>query len=114
MPNDTGGLCLPEGCLFGTTSTLSPVLLNDTVRRSFAYHKLPRQLLKLCVLKLDGSFFGHKLINDKAYIRLFGIKDGDQLKFVQHLSVNCEREKRRVTRHRSFNPYDHEHVMPWN
>ncbi|EXC33715.1 hypothetical protein L484_008959 [Morus notabilis] len=57
MPNDIAGQRLPEGCLIGTASTLSPVLLNDTVRRSFAYHKLPQQLLKLSVLKLDGSFF---------------------------------------------------------
>ncbi|PON99840.1 Ubiquitin-related domain containing protein [Trema orientale] len=137
------GLPLPEGC---------PLLLNDALRRSlFAYHRLPQQLLKLSILKLDGSFFevqvpktatvaelkkaveglfsqqpedkeikiswshvwgnfclcykGQKLINDKAYIRLLGIKDGDQLHFVQHLWIKYEREKRRVTKHRSFSGY---------
>ncbi|XP_042491612.1 uncharacterized protein LOC122071336 [Macadamia integrifolia] len=34
------------------------------------------------------SFEGQKLVNDKAYIRSFGIKDGDQLCFIRHLSVN--------------------------
>lgn len=27
-------------------------------RRSFSYHRLPRQLLRLSVLKLDGTSFG--------------------------------------------------------
>lgn len=103
-------------------------------RLSFSYHKLPPQLIKLCVVKLDSSSFdvqvngnatvgelkeaiedvfikspehgarpiswshvwGHfclcyedqKLINDKDYIRNFGIKDGDKLHFIRHLSIN--------------------------
>ncbi|KAI3521220.1 hypothetical protein L1887_10681 [Cichorium endivia] len=100
---------------------------------SFSYQKLPKQLLKLSVLKLDGSSFGvevsmnatvadlklaleeffqllpteercivswshvwghfclcyegQKLLNDKAYIRRLGIKDGDQIKFVRHVTI---------------------------
>ncbi|XP_002517655.2 uncharacterized protein LOC8282356 isoform X1 [Ricinus communis] len=104
------------------------------VVRRYSYLKLPQQLLKLTVLKLDGSSFdvnigrnatvaelkqaveeifssspeeghdkiswslvwGHfclsyenqKLINDKVCIRNFGIKDGDQLQFIRHMSIN--------------------------
>ncbi|KAF3453737.1 hypothetical protein FNV43_RR04178 [Rhamnella rubrinervis] len=32
------------------------------------------------------SYKGQKLIDDKKYIRFIGIKDDDQLQFVQHLS----------------------------
>ncbi|KAK9947519.1 hypothetical protein M0R45_003139 [Rubus argutus] len=40
---------------------------------------------------------GEKLLDYKAYIRLIGIKDGDQLCFVRHRSVKySEREKRRA------------------
>ncbi|KAG2718812.1 hypothetical protein I3843_03G230300 [Carya illinoinensis] len=31
---------------------------------------------------------GQKLVDDKAYIRLYGIKDEDQIYFVRHLSIN--------------------------
>ncbi|KAL6221658.1 hypothetical protein ACLB2K_005054 [Fragaria x ananassa] len=31
---------------------------------------------------------GKKLLDYKAYIRVIGIKDGDQLRFVRHLSAN--------------------------
>ncbi|XP_043701730.1 uncharacterized protein LOC122652122 [Telopea speciosissima] len=34
------------------------------------------------------SFEDQKLVNDKAYIRSFGINDGDQLCFIRHLSIN--------------------------
>ncbi|BFG40135.1 hypothetical protein CerSpe_264090 [Prunus speciosa] len=40
---------------------------------------------------------GQKLLDYKAYIRLFGIKDGDQICFVRHASIKYEgREKRRI------------------
>ncbi|CAL9127469.1 uncharacterized protein LOC135642601 [Musa acuminata AAA Group] len=102
---------------------------------SFSYFRLPTDpLLRLSVLKLDGSSFdvqiaktacvgelkeaieelfsqpskdgsciiswshvwGHfclsyneyTLTNDKACLRNFGIKDGDQLHFIRHLSLN--------------------------
>ncbi|KAG2713334.1 hypothetical protein I3760_04G172300 [Carya illinoinensis] len=35
---------------------------------------------------------GQKLVDDKAYIRLYGIKDEDQLYFVRHLSINDQEE----------------------
>ncbi|CAK9164886.1 unnamed protein product [Ilex paraguariensis] len=38
---------------------------------------------------------GQKLVNDKAYIQSFGIKDGDQLKFIRHMSINYRPEKQR-------------------
>uniref|UniRef100_A0A5B7C3J6 SNRNP25 ubiquitin-like domain-containing protein n=1 Tax=Davidia involucrata TaxID=16924 RepID=A0A5B7C3J6_DAVIN len=119
---------------------LAPLSLNNALfPRSFSYHKLPPQLLKLSVLKLDGSSFdvhiarsatvselkiaveeifslspredqgkiswshvwghfclcyeGQKLVNDKAYIQTLGIKDGDQLQFVRHMSINYRPEK---------------------
>ncbi|XP_077236694.1 uncharacterized protein LOC143878276 [Tasmannia lanceolata] len=121
---------------WGFVSPFSPI--NNGVphnnRQISSYHKLPQQLLKLSVLKLDGSSFdvqvartasvmelkqaveevfsqspkegegkiswshvwghfclcyeGNKLVNDKASLRTFGIKDGDQLKFIRHLSIN--------------------------
>ncbi|XP_022998358.1 uncharacterized protein LOC111493024 [Cucurbita maxima] len=37
---------------------------------------------------------GEKLIDDKAYIRVVGIKDGDQLQFIRHMSINCLPMKR--------------------
>ncbi|TQD71642.1 hypothetical protein C1H46_042825 [Malus baccata] len=39
---------------------------------------------------------GQKLLDYKALIRLFGIKDGDKIFFVQHASIKYEREKRRI------------------
>ncbi|XAR50539.1 hypothetical protein NMG60_11004889 [Bertholletia excelsa] len=117
---------------------LDPLCLGGL--RSLSYHKLPQQLLKLSILKLDGSSFdifvarnatvaelkeaieevfslpqddgegkiswshiwGHfclcyddqKLINDKVHIRNFGVKDGDQLKFIQHMTINYRPVKR--------------------
>ncbi|KAH7547415.1 hypothetical protein FEM48_Zijuj01G0307400 [Ziziphus jujuba var. spinosa] len=119
---------------------LAPLTLNDNVgdgnvRNYSSYQKLPQlHLLKLSVLKLDGSAFevlvarnatiselkqaieevftsvskeeghgiawslvwghfclcyeGHKLINDKSYIRNYGIKEGDQLQFIRHMCIN--------------------------
>nr|CAD1831749.1 unnamed protein product [Ananas comosus var. bracteatus] len=110
-------------------------------RSSFSYHRLPEPLLRLSVLKLDGSSFdvrvagtaavwelkvaiedifsrasddgewniswchvwGHfclcykdrKLTDEKAFLRSFGIKDGDQLHFVRHLTINYNPRKRR-------------------
>ncbi|XP_059642652.1 uncharacterized protein LOC132284559 [Cornus florida] len=109
--------------------------------RSFSYHKLPQQHLKLSVFKLDGSSFdvhisrnatvaelkvaveglftsspregqekiswshvwghfclcheGQKLVNEKANIRNLGIKDGDQLQFIRHMSINYKIAKQR-------------------
>lgn len=37
---------------------------------------------------------GEKLIDDKTCIRVFGIKDGDQLQFLRHMSINCLPMKR--------------------
>ncbi|KAL4584563.1 hypothetical protein LXL04_009166 [Taraxacum kok-saghyz] len=114
---------------------------------SFSYHKLPKQLLKLSVLKLDGSSFGvevsmnatvadlklvlekffrflpkeerrivswshvwghfclcykgKKLLNDKAYIRRLGIKDGDQIKFVRHVTINYRPARQQMIKNQS-------------
>ncbi|XP_023750568.1 uncharacterized protein LOC111898912 [Lactuca sativa] len=116
-------------------------------RLSFSYHKLPKQLLKLSVLKLDGSSFGvevsmnatvadlklvleeffrflpkekrcivswshvwghfclcykgQKLLNDKAYIRRLGIKDGDQIKFVRHVTINYRPTRQQMIKNQS-------------
>ncbi|KAL3819192.1 hypothetical protein ACJIZ3_005097 [Penstemon smallii] len=101
--------------------------------KRLTYQKLPEQLLKLSVLKLDGSSFsfqvarnatigmlklaieeefslslshegkilwplvwrhfclsygGQKLISEKDSIQRYGIKDGDQLQFIQHLRID--------------------------
>ncbi|XP_022153473.1 U11/U12 small nuclear ribonucleoprotein 25 kDa protein isoform X2 [Momordica charantia] len=37
---------------------------------------------------------GQNLIDDKACIRVFGIKDGDQLQFIRHMSISCLPVKR--------------------
>ncbi|KAJ8500102.1 hypothetical protein OPV22_010654 [Ensete ventricosum] len=111
-------------------------------RRSITYCRLPEQLLRLSVLKLDGSTFEvevartasvvelkmeiegifsespdeggcsiswshvwghfclcykeHKLIDDGAYLRAFGIRDGDELHFTRHLSLNHNANRRRL------------------
>ncbi|CAL9071099.1 unnamed protein product [Musa textilis] len=33
-------------------------------------------------------YYEHRLTDDKAYLRSFGIKDGDQLHFIRHLSLD--------------------------
>lgn len=113
--------------------------LNDDVSR---YQKLPQlQLLKLSVLKLDGSVFevrvgksatvaelkraieevfrsppkegqdkiswslawghfclcyeGQKLINDKSTLGNYGIKEGDQLQFIRHMTLDHSPLKQR-------------------
>ncbi|XVF26552.1 hypothetical protein REPUB_Repub14bG0027100 [Reevesia pubescens] len=45
------------------------------------------------------SFEGQKLVNNKACLRNFGIKDGDQLQFTRHMSVNQSPLKRRLKHH---------------
>ncbi|KAJ0007154.1 hypothetical protein Pint_30146 [Pistacia integerrima] len=40
------------------------------------------------------SYEGQKLVNDKARIQDFRIKDGDQLQFVRHMSINYLHSKR--------------------
>ncbi|XP_022144848.1 U11/U12 small nuclear ribonucleoprotein 25 kDa protein-like [Momordica charantia] len=120
----------PESCF---CTSLSPRLRSNSFRRSLSYQRLPPQLLRLSVLKLDGSSFevqvarkatvadlrdavesvfcqimmnkedtkiswphvwGHfclcykhfKLINDKSHIKHFGIRDGEQLHFVNRVA----------------------------
>jgi len=48
---------------------------------------------------------GQKLIDDKASVRFFGIKDEDELRFVRHLSINDgqEQEERPVLKQPSAN-----------
>ncbi|XWS11785.1 hypothetical protein CRYUN_Cryun37aG0030400 [Craigia yunnanensis] len=45
------------------------------------------------------SYEGQKLVNNKACLRNFGIKDGDQLQFIRHMSVNQSPIKRRLRHH---------------
>ncbi|KAA0050134.1 U11/U12 small nuclear ribonucleoprotein 25 kDa protein-like isoform X2 [Cucumis melo var. makuwa] len=115
---------VPDSCC------ISPRFHTNSFRRSLRYNRLPPQLLRLSVLKLDGSSFevqvertatvaavrdavesvfcemsmnkedfniswphvwGHfclcykhfKLMDDKSRIQHFGIRDGDQLHFVE-------------------------------
>ncbi|XP_050231094.1 uncharacterized protein LOC126680089 [Mercurialis annua] len=139
---------LPERRCFSTLSLNEDEegdsdVVNENSRlvvRKYSYFKLPQQLFKLNVLKLDGSSFdvnigrnatvaelklavektfssspeegcqdkiswvhvwGHfclsyqnqKLLNDKACIRDFGIKDGDQLQFVRHMSIRYPKSR---------------------
>ncbi|WJZ98155.1 hypothetical protein VitviT2T_016704 [Vitis vinifera] len=46
-----------EACMCGIASSSSPQPEDCGIRKSFAYQKLPQQLLRLSVLKLDGSCF---------------------------------------------------------
>ncbi|BBH08515.1 Ubiquitin-like superfamily protein [Prunus dulcis] len=105
-----------SACTLCVPASISPGrLLSASVGKNHAYQKLPQQPLKLFVIKLDGSSFevevsntatvaelkeavkGQKLLDYKAYIRLFGIKDGDQICFVRHVSIKYEgRVKRRI------------------
>ncbi|KAF6158209.1 hypothetical protein GIB67_015003 [Kingdonia uniflora] len=49
---------------------------------------------------------GLKLINDKAYIRNFGINDGDELHFIRNLSMDYNLMKRQSKKGRtSFTPH---------
>ncbi|XP_010943279.3 uncharacterized protein [Elaeis guineensis] len=103
-------------------------------RSSFSYHRLPEQLIKLTIIKLDATSFdvqiartaavwelkmaienlfknsaddggcyiswshvwrhfclsydGFKLTDDHTTLRTFGIKDGDELHFMRHVSLN--------------------------
>jgi len=113
----------------------SPLFCVDSFsRKSFSYNKLPKEPLRLTVLKLDGSNFEiqvakkgrvrelrlaveaafghlpmtgtgrvswphvwgqfclsyniHKLLNDSSYLEIYMIKDGDQLRFIRHDSIN--------------------------
>ncbi|GKV35885.1 hypothetical protein SLEP1_g44089 [Rubroshorea leprosula] len=45
------------------------------------------------------SYGGQKLINDKARIQNLGIKDGDQLEFSRHISMNHSPLRRRSKNH---------------
>ncbi|XP_022724535.1 uncharacterized protein LOC111281164 [Durio zibethinus] len=45
------------------------------------------------------SYDGQMLVNNKACLRNFGIKDGDQLQFIRHMSVNQSPIKRRLKHH---------------
>ncbi|XXG59244.1 hypothetical protein AAC387_Pa04g1359 [Persea americana] len=114
---------------------------------SSSYYKLPEQLIKLSVLKLDGSSFdiqisrcatvgevklaveelfsrstkeegegeiswihvwghfclcydGQKLLNDKESLITFGIKDGDQILFKRHMSMNYNPARRPTRNHK--------------
>ncbi|XP_039004273.1 U11/U12 small nuclear ribonucleoprotein 25 kDa protein-like [Hibiscus syriacus] len=42
---------------------------------------------------------GQKLVDNKACVRNYGIKDGDQLEFVKHVSVNQAPIRRRIKQH---------------
>ncbi|KAJ8497247.1 hypothetical protein OPV22_007799 [Ensete ventricosum] len=123
---------------------------------SFSYFRLPADpLLRLSVLKLDGSSFDvqvartarvrelkeaveglftrpskdaspswshvwchfclcykeHRLTDDKAYLRNFGIEDGDQLHFIRHLCLDHRPSKGgRPTNHRT--DMEQQHRMP--
>ncbi|MCE3051352.1 hypothetical protein HAX54_049564 [Datura stramonium] len=89
------------------------------VAAPFLYDKLPEEPLKLTILKLDGSSFDievlqsrsvedlkravvepsavqdfMKLLSDDDLIGTYGIKDGDELSFVRHVSVGYNPEKK--------------------
>ncbi|XP_061341045.1 uncharacterized protein LOC133287442 isoform X2 [Gastrolobium bilobum] len=89
------------------------------VDRNFSYGRLPSEPLRLSVHKLDASSFcnsllffrqswphvwgqfclcynGHKLVTETDYLRDHGIKDGDQLHFVRHVSNTCSSQKKRL------------------
>nr|KAJ0210771.1 hypothetical protein LSAT_V11C400192120 [Lactuca sativa] len=44
---------------------------------------------------------GQKLLNDKAYIRRLGIKDGDQIKFVRHVTINYRPTRQQMIKNQS-------------
>ncbi|CAN6918754.1 hypothetical protein YC2023_007559 [Brassica napus] len=70
---------------------LSPLRLIDGLpcRRSFNYNQMPEEPIKLTVLKLDESSFDQRLLNEADYLIELGIKDGDQLRFIRHISNYC-------------------------
>ncbi|KAM7490085.1 hypothetical protein LguiA_033006 [Lonicera macranthoides] len=41
------------------------------------------------------TYKGHKLLTDSDYIGIYGIKDGDQLRFIRHASINYNSKKSR-------------------
>ncbi|KAL2928208.1 U11/U12 small nuclear ribonucleoprotein 25 kDa protein [Bienertia sinuspersici] len=44
------------------------------------------------------SYCGQKLLNDKEYIKNYGVKDGDELRFVRHVSIAYNLIKKRSTK----------------
>ncbi|KAK4854291.1 hypothetical protein QYF36_021714 [Acer negundo] len=47
-------------------------------------------------------FEGQKLVTDTDYIKIFYIKDGDQLQFIRHISSSCNLTKKRSKKHDPF------------
>ncbi|KAJ6745427.1 U11/U12 SMALL NUCLEAR RIBONUCLEOPROTEIN 25 KDA PROTEIN [Salix koriyanagi] len=93
---------------------------NITKTLFYSYNKLPEEPLRLSVLKLDASSFEievmkkgrershgrmcggifacvmviRKLLMETDYIKNYGIRDGDQLQFIRHVSGNYSLKKK--------------------
>ncbi|KAK7352699.1 hypothetical protein VNO80_18127 [Phaseolus coccineus] len=52
------------------------------------------------------SYQGHKLVTETDYLRDYGIKDGDQLHFVRHISDTCSYQSKQ-SKKRAFNLKQH-------
>ncbi|KAL9313277.1 hypothetical protein ACSQ67_018729 [Phaseolus vulgaris] len=52
------------------------------------------------------SYQGHKLVTETDYLRDYGIKDGDQLHFVHHISDTCSYQTKQ-SKKRAFNLKQH-------
>ncbi|XP_062148238.1 U11/U12 small nuclear ribonucleoprotein 25 kDa protein-like [Alnus glutinosa] len=80
----------------GVAKTATIAELKEAVEEVFS--QLPRDThINISWSHVWGHFClcykGRKLVDDKASVRLFGIKDDDQLCFVRHISINDGQEK---------------------
>lgn len=81
------------------SKTATVAELKDAVEAVFSHvpHKGPA---KISWVHVWGQFClcydGQKLVTEKDYLRNYGIKDGDQLRFIRHVSNNCCVQRKRL------------------
>ncbi|TKY58132.1 U11/U12 small nuclear ribonucleoprotein 25 kDa protein [Spatholobus suberectus] len=81
------------------SKTATVAQLKDAVEAVFSH--VPRQgPAKISWAHVWGQFClcydGQKLVTEKDYLRNYGIKDGDQLRFIRHVSNNCCVQRKRL------------------
>ncbi|KAH1212801.1 hypothetical protein AAZX31_14G112500 [Glycine max] len=93
-------LKLDGSCFHIQVSKMATVAeLKDAVEAVFSHvpHKGPA---KISWAHVWGQFClcydGQKLVTEKDYLRNYGIKDGDQLRFIRHVTNNCCVQRKRL------------------
>ncbi|XP_076931602.1 uncharacterized protein LOC143596808 [Bidens hawaiensis] len=82
-----------DGSTFGVEVPMSATVAELKLALEGFFNLLPKD--QRCTISWShvwGHFClcyeGEKLLDDKAYIKRLGIKDGDQIKFVRHVTIN--------------------------